>query len=167
MNTAQFTREITSLQPTLRQFTYRFTQDREESRDLVQDTVLKALLYKDKFREDTNLKGWLFTIMRNTFINNYRKAKVAKTSTDTTKDLYYLHTEDQHTFNKPEKMLEYKELWKAIDNLKEELQTPFRMYTSGYKYHEIANALHIPIGTVKNRIFHARKEIQKKMLIPF
>lgn len=166
MNAVQFSREITSLQPTLKQFTYRFTRNAEESQDLVQDTLLKALLYRDKFREETNLKGWLFTIMRNTFINNYRKAKMAKTSTDTTKELFYLNVEDKYTFNRPENLLEYKEIWKNVSNIKEELQIPFKMYTSGYKYHEIAQALDLPIGTVKNRIFHARKEIQKKIFVP-
>lgn len=164
MESQQFVQALADLQPTLRQFTYRFTRNAEESMDLVQDTLLKALLYKDKFREETNLKGWLFTIMRNTFINNYRKAKIAKTSTDSTKELFYLNVADQYTFNRPEKSLEFKEIWKNVDSIREELQIPFKMYTSGYKYHEIAEALDIPIGTVKNRIFHARKEIQKKMI---
>ncbi|MFN8692627.1 MAG: sigma-70 family RNA polymerase sigma factor, partial [Cyclobacteriaceae bacterium] len=74
MTAIEFTHQVASLRPTLRLFTRRFTTDREESLDLVQDTILKALTYRDKFREDTNLKGWLFTIMRNTYINNYRKA---------------------------------------------------------------------------------------------
>ncbi|MGE0589323.1 MAG: RNA polymerase sigma factor [Cyclobacteriaceae bacterium] len=163
MTATEFSSQLTSLQSTLRQFTYRFTRSREESQDLVQDTMLKALTYRDKFREDTNLKGWLFTIMRNTYINKYRKMKLAKTSTDDTKELYFLNVADTHTFNKPEKTVEFKEMWKNVNEIKEELQIPFKMYTTGYKYHEIAEHLNIPIGTVKNRIFHARKEIQKKI----
>ncbi len=164
MTTTEFTTQIAEMHTTLKQFTYRFTKNHEESLDLVQDTMLKALTYRDKFREDTNLKGWLFTIMRNTFINNYRKAKLAKTSTDNTKELYFLNVADTHTFNRPEKSVEFKEMWKNVNDIKEELQVPFKMYTTGYKYHEIANHLNIPIGTVKNRIFHARKEIQKKLV---
>jgi len=164
MTATEFTSQITGMQATLKQFTYRFTRNPEESQDLVQDTMLKALTYRDKFREDTNLKGWLFTIMRNTFINNYRKTKLAKTSTDNTKELFYLNVADQHTFNRPEKSVEFKEMWKNVNEIKEELQVPFKMYTTGYKYHEIAQHLNIPIGTVKNRIFHARKEIQKKLV---
>ena len=75
MTATDFDFQISSMRPTLRGFTHRFTRDREESLDLVQDTILKALTYRNKFREDTNLKGWLFTIMRNTYINNYRKTK--------------------------------------------------------------------------------------------
>jgi RNA polymerase sigma factor (sigma-70 family) len=163
MNAVEFNSQIASLRSTLRSFTRRFTNDKEEALDLVQDTILKALIYRDKFRADTNLAGWLFTIMRNTFINNYRKTQRERTSTDTTKELYYLNVEDMHTFNRPASSFEYEDIWKNVHELREELLTPFKMHNSGYKYHEIAEHLGIPIGTVKNRIFHARKEIQKKL----
>jgi RNA polymerase sigma-70 factor (ECF subfamily) len=163
MTTSEFTLEIAGLRSTLQSFTRRFTNDREESHDLVQDTMLKALMYRDKFKNDTNLKGWLFTIMRNTFINNYCRTQRARTSKDTTKDLYFLNVEEEHTFNRPQESLEFKEIWRNMNHVKDELLIPFKMYTSGYKYHEIAEHLDIPIGTVKNRIFHARKEIQKRL----
>ncbi len=163
MSTTEFNVQLSTLRPTLKAFTRRFTNNREESNDLVQDTLLKALTYRSKFREDTNLKGWLFTIMRNTFINNYRKNQRAKTSHDDTKELYYLNVEDTHTFSSPGSSFEYKDIWNNVNALREELLTPFKMHTSGYKYHEIAEHLNIPIGTVKNRIFHARKEIQSKL----
>lgn len=163
MKTADLTQEIISLRSVLKGFTHRFTRDREESHDLVQDTLLKALMYKDKFREQTNLKGWLFTIMRNTFINNYRKSQRARTSHDGTKELYYLNVEDTHTFSSPSSHFEYDDIWKNVNEVKDEFLIPFKMHTSGYKYNEIAEHLGIPIGTVKNRIFHARKEIQKKL----
>jgi RNA polymerase sigma factor (sigma-70 family) len=163
MTAPELTNQIASLRSTLKTFTRRFTNDREESSDLVQDTILKALMYKDKFTQDTNLKGWLFTIMRNTFINNYRKTQRARTSNDTTKELYYLNVEDTHTFNSPSGRFEYHDIWKNVNELKDELLIPFKMHTSGYKYYEIAEHLGLPIGTVKNRIFHARKEIQKKL----
>jgi len=163
MTTYDFDHQLATLRPTLRTFTRRFTNDRDESLDLVQDTILKALTYRDKFREDTNLKGWLFTIMRNTYINNYRKNQRAKTSHDDTKELYFLNVEDHHTFNRPEGSIEFKEVWRNVNELKDDLLVPFKMHTTGYKYHEIAEHLNIPIGTVKNRIFHARKEIQKKL----
>lgn len=163
MTAIELTHQIAGLRSALQSFTRRFTHDREESHDLVQDTMLKALTYKDKFRENTNLKGWLFTIMRNTFINNYRKIQRAKTSNDTTKDLFFLNIEETHTFNRPHESLEFNEIWRNVNGIKEELLAPFKLHASGYKYHEIADHLKIPIGTVKNRIFHARKEIQKKL----
>ncbi|MBL7851415.1 MAG: sigma-70 family RNA polymerase sigma factor [Cyclobacteriaceae bacterium] len=163
MTTAEFTAELTRLQPTLKALTHRFTYNKEESQDLVQDTLLRALTYRDKFRKDTNLKGWLFTIMRNTYINNYRKAQREKTSRDNSKELYYLNVEDEHTFNRPQDTMEFKEIWENANSIKEDLLTPFKMHTTGYKYEEISKELGIPIGTVKNRIFHARKEIQSKL----
>lgn len=163
MMTLEFSQKIAGLRSTLYAFARRFTINRDESSDLVQDTILKALMYQDKFTEDTNLKGWLFTIMRNTFINNYRKSKRFRTTVDTTQDLYYLNVEDDHTFTSPEASFQYEDVWKNVHEIREELLVPFKMHASGYKYHEIAAHLAIPIGTVKNRIFHARKEIQRKL----
>ena len=164
MTATEFSLSLAKLRPTLRTFTHRFTSNREESQDLVQDTLLKALTYRTKFKEETNLKGWLFTIMRNTYINQYRKAQRARTSLDNTKELYFLNVEDEHTFNRPAESVEFKEVWRNMNSIKDDLLVPFKMHTSGYKYHEIARHLNLPIGTVKNRIFHARKEIQKKLV---
>lgn len=164
MTAIDFNHQITGLRSTLELFTRRFTNDVEESQDLIQDTILKALTYRDKFRENTNLKGWLYTIMRNTFINNYRKNQRAQTTHDDTQELYYLNVADNHTFHCPDTNVEYDEIWKNVNRIKEDLLVPFKMHTEGFKYHEIAEHLDLPIGTVKNRIFHARKEIQKKLV---
>ena len=164
MTAVEFNHRIASLKDTLELFTRRFTKDQEESEDLIQDTVLKALTYRDKFKQNTNLKGWLYTIMRNTFINNYRKAQRAKTTHDDTKELYYLNVADDYTFHSPDTSYEYEDIMNCVNDVKSDLLQPFRMHVDGYKYHEIADHLEIPIGTVKNRIFHARKEIQKKLV---
>ncbi|TRX48597.1 RNA polymerase sigma factor [Fulvivirga sp. M361] len=161
---AEFDHEIASLHGTLQLFTKRFTNNQEESEDLIQDTILKALTYRDKFKQNTNLKGWLYTIMRNVFINNYRKMQRARTTLDDTKDSYYLHVPDTHTFSTPDGSYEYKDITKCVNEIRADLLVPFKLRTEGYKYHEIADKLNVPIGTVKNRIFHARKEIQKKLV---
>lgn len=166
MCVADFAHKLAGMRGTLQSFTRNFTIDKEESSDLVQDTILKALTYRDKYREDTNFNGWLFTIMRNTFINNYRKKKYAGTFYDYTKESYFLNTEDRHTFSSPEKKFEYEDIWKNVHEIEEGLLIPFKMYVTGYKYHEIAEKLDIPIGTVKNRIFQARKAIQIKLNDP-
>jgi RNA polymerase sigma-70 factor (ECF subfamily) len=163
MTTAEFETQIASLRPTLKTLTRRFTQNSEERLDLVQDTVLKALTYRDKFRADTNLTGWLFTIMRNTYINNYRKKQRARTLNDSTKDLHFINVKDTNAIGLPEGRFEFREIWENVNQLKEDLQIPFKMHTTGYKYQEIAEHLNIPIGTVKNRIFHARKEMQRRL----
>ena len=156
--------EIAALQTPLKRLSKRFTTDSEESADLVQETILRALTFREKFREKTNLQGWLFTIMRNTFINNYRKNQRTPLLRNRTADLHLVNMPDPHTFSSPEGQYEWQDLWKHISALKEELVIPFKLHTSGYKYHEIADALELPIGTVKSRIFHARKEIQKRLV---
>jgi len=163
MTTIEFSHQIACLRGILKDFTRKFTSDKDESHDLVQDTMLKALIYRDKFRENTNLKGWLFTIMRNTFINNYRKNRRTRKVSDQAKEFIFQSKEDEHTFSRPHESLEYIDIWNNVDDLREELRAPFKMNCTGYKYQEIADHLGIPLGTVKNRIFHARKEIQKKL----
>jgi RNA polymerase sigma-70 factor (ECF subfamily) len=163
MTALEFNHQVASLQEVLHLFTYRFTKNHEESEDLVQDTILKALKYREKFKENTNLKGWLFTIMRNTYINGYRKNKKANTWLDDTPNLHKLNVEETYTFNKPGKNLEYNEILEKSKEIESFLWEPFKMYTDGYKYQEIADHFNLPLGTVKNRIFHARKEMQEKL----
>ncbi len=162
--TMDFDHEIASLHDTLQLFTRRLTKDHEVSQDLVQETILKALTYRNKFRHNTNLKGWLYTIMRNTFINNYRKSKKVRTAPDDNSETLFLNVPDIHTFSRPDGNYEYNDINRCINEVKEEFLIPFKMYTEGYKYHEIADELNIPMGTVKNRIFQARREIQKKLV---
>lgn len=163
MKNQHFEHELASLRPTLYGFTRKFTNNRDESLDLVQDTILKALKHRSKFRDDVNLKGWLYTIMRNTFINQYRKSSKFRKQVGEHAEFQYLNTEENYTFNKPESVAQWKEVWEVVNSIKEELGKPFKMYTSGYKYHEIAEHLSLPLGTVKNRIFQARQEIQKQL----
>jgi len=163
MKTSNFEDQLVQLRPMLYHFTRKFTNDKEESWDLVHDTILKALSHKSKFRDDINLKGWLYTIMRNTFINKYRKEVRMKISKGDKVELQYLNVEDTHTHSKPDNSAQLKEVWAKVNSIKEELSKPFKMYTSGYKYHEIAEHLELPLGTVKNRIFQARHEIQKQL----
>jgi RNA polymerase sigma-70 factor (ECF subfamily) len=160
---SKLTSQIIGFRQTLLTLTRRFSNNTEERQDLVQDTLLKALMYGDKFREGTNLKGWLFTIMRNTFINNYRKSKLEKTLNDSAQSSRFLNIPEQHTFNRPHENMELQEIWSRVNDIKEEYLVPFKMHTMGYKYEEIATHLNIPVGTVKSRIFQARKDIQKNL----
>jgi len=162
MKTDKFVQELADLRPTLVEFTRKFTNNRDDSMDLVHDTMLKALSRKSKFREDINLKGWLYIIMRNTFINQYRKDKISRSQH--VDESYLNWAVDKNTFNRPDGVTQIKEVWKIIDSLKAELSRPFKMHVSGYKYQEIAKELDIPIGTVKNRIFQARVEMQNQLI---
>lgn len=163
MSTVQFNTRLLKLQDKLMYFALSLTSDAEEAKDLLQETSLKALTYKDKFVENTNFKAWLFTIMKNTFINNYRKAVKANTTVDNTKDLFHLNLPQDSGFVSPESEHSFKEINKAIDNLEDEFRIPFKMHTAGYKYKEIADSLDLPIGTVKSRIFFTRKKLTSSL----
>ena len=163
MTALEFNHRIIGLQPTLKLYTRRFTVDKEESEDLLQDTILKALSNKEKFTQNTNFKAWLYTIMKNTFINKYRKDSKTKTQLDNTKDLYYLNVADTHTFSSPGSGMEYKEIMALMNELKDIYLIPFKMYFDGYKYHEISEEMNIPLGTVKTRIFYARQFLKDRM----
>lgn len=159
MGTQDFNFELTSLQDNLKYFAKSLTQNEEEANDLVQDTFLKALTYRDKFEENTNLKAWTFTIMKNTFINNYRKNVKVNMVMDNTADLYYLNSGSESDSYNPASVLSHKDINKIVNKLEDEHRIPFQMHQTGYKYKEIADHLDLSIGTVKSRIFFSRKKL--------
>jgi RNA polymerase sigma-70 factor (ECF subfamily) len=139
------------------------TGNRDDAGDLLQETVLKALNNQEKYIDNINFKGWILTIMRNIFINNYRKIIRSQTIIDQTEDLYHLNLSQDSGFDSPDGAYTIKEINIAINNLNTDLKIPFSMFLAGYKYHEIADKLILPLGTVKSRIFFARKELQKTL----
>ena len=163
MTTLEFNNQLTELKDRLMYFALSLTTDKVEAEDLLQETYLKALAYRHMFVKETNLKAWLFTIMKNTFINNYRKSMRQKTTFDNTKDLYFLNTASHTKVEAVDSEYAVGEIYKSINALKDEFKVPFRMFLEGYKYKEIADELNLPIGTVKSRIFFARKQLTKKL----
>jgi len=159
MTTFEFTNSLIGMKSNLQRFAMSLTSDRDTALDLVQDTYLKAITYKDKFVDYTNLKAWVFTIMKNTFINNYRRNVKENTIIDGTKDLYYINSPQDKGFISPESKYAEGEIEKAIDSLEDEFRIPFRMHLEGYKYQEIADKLGLKIGTVKSRIFFTRQKL--------
>lgn len=160
MSTAEFSGQINEMAGLLQAFAYKLTKNSEDSKDLYQETAFRALTNKDKFRPGTNLKAWLFTIMRNIFINNYRKKVKANTIFDSTDNNYYLNSGSQIVNNGAESSILMQELKKMIASLDDSIRIPFVMHYYGYKYQEIADQLDLPLGTVKSRIFFARKELK-------
>ncbi|MDR1372750.1 MAG: RNA polymerase sigma factor [Dysgonamonadaceae bacterium] len=160
MNKVQFQQKILSLQDNMFNFALMLTTNREDARDLLQETTLKALDNHEKYVENVNFKGWVMTIMRNIFINDYRKMITNSTIIDQTEDLYHLNLPQTSGFETPESSLAVQEINNAIKGLNKDLKIPFSLYVAGYKYEEISNKLKLPMGTVKNRIFLARKELQ-------
>lgn len=163
MTAIEFNTQLTDLRSNLHRFAYRLTTDAEDAADLLQETLYKALSNKDKFQDKTNLKSWTFTIMKNTFINNYRRASRSQTILDTTKELHFLNIPQDSGLISPDSSFSMKEISKAINDLEIEYRKPFVMHTEGFKYKEIAEELGLPIGSVKSRIFIARKKLMEEL----
>lgn len=163
MATIEFNQELISYQNPLKYFALKLTSDNDDAEDLLQETFLKALKYKDKFEKKTNLKAWLYTIMKNTFINNYRRKVRKRTIMDNTDDNYFVNQSKHISAVSPESEYNHKEIVKIVDRLNEECRLPFEMHYKGYKYKEIADQLDMPIGTVKSRIFLARKKLTHEL----
>lgn len=163
MTAIEFNYQVTGLKKNLEYFAYSLTANQEDANDLVQDTYLKALLHREKFVKEDNLKAWMFTIMKNTFINKYRRNVKANTIIDGTKDLYYMNISRESGFADPVSVCNTKDIEAAIASLEDEYKIPFTMHLKGWKYKEIADKLNISIGTVKSRIFFTRKKLMAKL----
>ena len=161
--TSNFAQNLLGMQSELHRFALKLTADTEEANDLLQETSLKALDNEEKYTPDTNFKGWMYTIMRNIFINNYRKTVRDQTFVDQTENLYHLNLPQDSGFESTEGNYDLKEIRKIVNSLPKEYRIPFSMYVSGFKYREIAERLALPIGTVKSRIFFTRQRLQKDL----
>ncbi len=162
MGTAKFQNNLMALQANMLNFAYMLTSNRDDAYDLLQDTTLKALDNQDKYTDNTNFKGWVFTIMRNIFINNYRRATRAATIVDTTDNLYHLNLSQESGIETPEGSFGAGEISDAINEFPDEYRIPFSMHVAGYKYNEIAEKMNLPLGTIKSRIFQARHRLQER-----
>jgi RNA polymerase sigma-70 factor, ECF subfamily len=163
MSTLEFNNLVTKFSYSLKPFALSLTRDMEDAKDLLQETVFRAIASQDKYTEGTNLKAWLYTIMKNIFINNYRRKVKRNTIIDTTDNLFYINSTDSTIFNTGESVMTMTDITTEIDKLSDDYRIPFLMHYQGFKYHEIADHLTLPIGTVKSRIHFARKELKSKL----
>lgn len=158
-----FRDKLVKEQDMLLRYAYSLTSDLPEAEDLVQDTMLRALNNRGKYVENVNFNGWLITIMRNLFINNYQRKSRQREVIDKNVDIATLPHLTSGSYFQPDEAFNLGEINGAIDRLGEINRVPFRMFLSGYKYNEIAEKLDVPVGTIKSRIFWARKELQKSL----
>lgn len=152
---------VFAMQSNLMSFALKLTLNKDEAQDLVQDTNLKALKNEAKFVDSSNPKGWMLTIMRNIFINNYRRSTRENTVVDTSEDLYHLNLSQDSGLTTPEGAFAMAEITSVIEQFPEDYRKPFSMHVAGYKYEEIADKLGMPLGTVKSRIFTTRKRLRE------
>ncbi|HVT84688.1 MAG TPA: RNA polymerase sigma factor [Chitinophagaceae bacterium] len=147
----------------LKPFAVNLTRDTEAANDLYQETLYKALINKEKYHSGTNIRAWLYTIMRNIFINNYRRNARQKTIFDNTPEDFLINLRQVSVPNQAEANIRIKEIRSAIEHLPEIFKSPFLLYFDGYKYQEIAEILHEPLGTIKSRIHFARKLLKEQI----
>ncbi len=157
----QIQEQLDSISSSLRAFSLKLTGNAVDAEDLFQDTALRIITNADKYRQGTNFKAWAVTIMRNIFINNYRKKVRRNMIIDQTPNNYYINSSDKAVDNDGENNVAYNELMKMVDSLPDDFRQPFMMAFEGFKYDEIAEELGSPLGTIKSRIFFARKKLQK------
>ena len=162
MTQIEFNHHVSSEYAPLRLFALKLTRKMEDANDLVQETMFKAIKNREKFVPGTNLKGWLHTIMRNLFINNYRRLSKRYVSTDETEGQFVLNNSGG-AINSAENKLTMDDINNALEKLNDKLRVPFVMSFEGYKYEEIAKDLNVPLGTVKIRIHNARKKLKDSL----
>jgi RNA polymerase sigma-70 factor (ECF subfamily) len=162
MSTIEFRSNLDYLTDALNAFAYNLTKNMEDAKDLYQETAFRALNNQDKYRPDTNFKAWTFTIMKNIFINNYRKKVKSNTFLDHTDNQFFLDSSTE-VYNDANRNMLMTELNRMIESLDESIRIPFLMHYEGFKYTEIADKFDLPLGTVKSRIFFARRELKEMM----
>jgi len=163
MSTVDFNKMLLSNAEFLKPFAVTLTHDTEAAKDLFQETLYRALANQDKYNVGTNIKAWLYTIMRNIFINNYRRKAKQSTIFDSTPNEYLLNLNQGAVANEAIADINLKEVQAAIHNLPEIFRNPFLLYFDGFKYHEIADMLGEPLGTIKSRIHFARKLLKAQI----
>jgi RNA polymerase sigma-70 factor (ECF subfamily) len=163
MSTLDFNQLLLNNTEFLKPFAITLTRDNEQAKDLLQETFYRALANKDKYNVGTNIKAWLYTIMRNIFINNYRRKSKQQTIFDSTPNDFLIDLNQGAVTNEAISALNMKEVQAAIFALPEIFRNPFLLYFDGFKYHEIADILKEPLGTIKSRIHFARKLLKAQI----
>jgi len=163
MSTIDFNQMLMINAEFLKPFAVTLTHDSEDAKDLFQETLYRALANKEKYNVGTNIKAWLYTIMRNIFINNYRRKSRQSTVLDNTPNDFFINYNQVTTANEAINNINTKEIHEAIFNLHEIFKNPFLLYYDGFRYHEIADMLHEPLGTIKSRIHFARKLLRAEI----
>lgn len=163
MDSTLFDSQLLESRRFLMGFAVRLTNDQIRAEDLCQETILKALSYKARYTDEKNFKGWIGTIMKNTFSTNFRRSHRIGCTIVYDKDAFAIAANTYITYNTIESELASRDLLKLVHILPDGLRTTFKMRLEGASYLEITKATGVPIGTVKSRIFLSRKFLINKL----
>lgn len=161
MENTNFRDALILLQHDLFNFAYKLTLNRDQAVDLLQETSLRALDNEEKYTPNTNLKSWLYTMMRNIFINNYNKIIYVSNIYDSSYNILKEESITGYGPTKYDNSHDFKEIKRIVSNLPNDFKTPFLMHVAGFKYREIAEKMNVPIGTIKSRISSTRLKLQE------
>jgi RNA polymerase sigma-70 factor, ECF subfamily len=157
MTTVEFCTQLIRQESVLLKYAYSFNLKRDDAKDLVQDTYVKALLNRDKYVDSEKLKAWVLAIMRNTFVDSYRRSSIQKKLSDPVKEAVLVRAVATDGTDNPDSALAVLEIAHYVEQLQDKLRMPFKMYVEGFKYSEISERLNLKLGTVKSRIFLSRR----------
>ncbi len=162
MSVLEFNNLLVNNSEFLKPFAIALTRDSEIAGDLFQETMYRALANREKYNANTNIGAWLYTIMRNIFIDDYRRKFKRATIISNTPNSFFLDYQ-QRNINTTECAMRVKDIMACIHSLPDIFRKPFILYFDGFRYHEIANMLSEPLGTIKSRIHFARKTLKAKI----
>ncbi len=162
MSTLEFQQNLLGLRQQLYYFALSLTKNKDDASDLLQDCMVRAITYREKFQDNTNFKAWVYTIMRNTFINGHRRIKRGREVMDAVSNNAKTFSRS-NTPTTPSSTLRAKEIESMVGAMDPAFGEPFKMHYNGFKYDEIAAQMDIPVGTVKSRIFQARKRLRNQL----
>lgn len=163
MIAVNFANNLLNIQSELFNMAYNLTSDRNSANDLLQETSLKVLMNQEKFQGQTNFRGWVFTIMKNIFINEFNRTTRNRTYVDQTDNLYFLNAGANAQTESVEDTCTLGDIKRMVNSLPKDSRTIFNLYLAGYRYREIADRLNMPLGTVKSNIFFTRQYLQKQL----
>lgn len=159
MESFDFEQELITLQGKLRNYAYLLFPQKEDAEDLLQETLLKALENRERYNENVNFKGWLYTIMHNTFVNICKSKKYCLFLSMSDGNLDADIARIMEDFATDE--LSFEEVAQIVDELPENLRVVLSMRLKGFKYFEIAAHTGMPLGLVKSRIFYGKKRLKE------
>jgi RNA polymerase sigma-70 factor (ECF subfamily) len=160
MTKSEFLNRCQTLEDPLFSFAMKLTHDRENAKDLYQETLTRAYANKDRFSLGTNFKAWITTIMRNNFINEYRKRRT-RNKVEQPLENNQEFAMMKAVYNQAESNIRMNELQRMLYSMKDSHRIPFEMSLQGFEYKEIAEQLGLPMGTVKSRIYFSRQKLRK------
>jgi len=165
MTTAETQYKLILLEESMKRVAFNLTYNKHDAEDLIQETFYKVFKNCDKYENGTNFRAWIFTILRNTFINQYRRSKNFPSSRfdNTEIEKYHMNQSGYFDSHNPYSVYIKKELEEQLELLNDKIKLPLKMHLEGFKYTEISEILDLKIGTVKSRIFFARKKLIKQL----